>query len=299
MKQSKVQSYGLLITSMLIFGSVGIFRRMVPLSSAFIALVRGLVGGGCLFLVSRIQHRKNAKIGTKTVFLLALIGGLIGFNWVFLFEAYRYTTVATATLCYYMQPTIVILISPLVFREPVSLKKMLCAAVSLVGMVMVSGVLSGGEVMAENGKGIAFGLAAAALYAAIVLLNQTVRSVDTVRQTEIELFCSALVVLPYWLLTDRAPLGSLADGKTVLLLAVMGVVHTGLGYALYFGSMKGLPTQSVAVLSYLDPVTALLLSALVLREPITLLGLVGAALIIGAALVSEIRFKKNKKESQV
>ena len=168
MKQSKVQSYGLLITSMLIFGSVGIFRRLVPLSSAFIALVRGIVGGGCLFLVSRIQHRKNAKIGTKTVFLLALIGGLIGFNWVFLFEAYRYTTVATATLCYYMQPTIVILISPLVFREPVSLKKMLCAAVSLVGMVMVSGVLSGGEVMAENGKGIAFGLAAAALYAAIV-----------------------------------------------------------------------------------------------------------------------------------
>ena len=72
----------------------------------------------------------------------------------------------------------------------------------------------------------------------------------------------------------------------------MGLVHTGMAYAIYFGSMSHLKAQSIAVLGYIDPVFALLLSALVLHESLTVFGILGAVLIIGSALVSEIDFPK-------
>ena len=287
MEEKNVKSYLMLISAMLIFGTIGIFRRYIPLSSGMLAFSRGLLGSAFLFGFIRLRREKSGeKIGGKTLGMLALTGALIGVNWILLFEAYNYTSVATATMCYYMEPTIVVLVSPLVLRERLTLRRILCAAAAVVGMLFVSGAIDGGGIGAQDLAGMACGLGAAVFYAAVVILNKKVPVDDAYRKTAIQLAAATAVLIPYLLLTEDFSAIRL-DALALGMVLVVGVAHTGFAYALYFGSMKRLKAQSIAVLSYIDPVFALLLSAAVLHERLTAFGLAGAALILGSALVSE------------
>ena len=283
------RSAWMFISSMLIFGTIGIFRRYIPLPSAFLAFSRGILGGLFLVLFLKLKRRKPAeKLPVQTVLWLAVSGAVMGVNWILLFEAYNYTTVAVATLCYYMQPTIVVLLSPVIFQERLTLRKGACAAVAVVGMVLVSGVTGGGGPQAGDPRGILFGLGAAVCYAAVVIMNKKITGVEAFQKTKIQLLSAGIVMIPYLLLTG----GFSAEGVsalTVILLLTVGIVHTGIAYVLYFGSFDGLKAQSAAILSYIDPVAALLFSALFLREPLSLPGIAGAVMIIGSAVVSEIR----------
>lgn len=286
MNKDNFKSYAALIGSMLIFGTLGVVRRYVPLSSAMLALCRGALGSVFLLLFVLVRGGKLKLPERKATLWLVLTGAIMGLNWMLLFEAYNYTTVAAATMCYYMQPTIVILLSPLVFRERLSGRKLACAAAAIVGMLFVSGVLSGGVGQVRDIRGIAFGLGAAALYAAVIILNKKVVVEDIYAKTVIQLAGAALVMIPYVLLTEGVPELTLTAADIGMVLLV-GIVHTGITYALYFGSMQRLKAQTVAVMSYIDPVFALLLSAAVLHESLTPLGIVGAVLIIGSAVISE------------
>lgn len=300
MKEKKNDAGSLLmfVVSALIFGTIGLFRRFIPLSSSLLAFFRGVIGSVFLLIFIKLKKKPFGHgIGRKKVIALAVIGALIGLNWVLLFEAYNYTSVATATLCYYMEPMIVMLLSPLLFREKLTVKKTVCIVVSVVGMVFVSGVADSSLPGPSELKGILFGLGAACLYSAVVILNKKLPGIDMYEKTIIQLLAAALIMIPYILLLDRSALTGLVSGSslssagalgTVALILVVGLVHTGIAYALYFGSMDGLKTQTIALLSYLDPVTALLLSVFVLREPISVLGIVGAVMIIAAAVFSEI-----------
>lgn len=282
----RLRSLWQLTLSMLIFGTIGIFRRLISLPSDVIAFGRGLMGGAFLLLFSRLRGKKLgwAAIGRRDLLLLILSGMLIGFNWIALFEAYNYTTVATATLCYYMQPVIVIALSPLVLKEHLSSKQILCVCVAVVGMVLVSGVIGGGA--PGGGRGILLGLAAAALYAGVVLLNKKITVNSAFEKTIIQLFSAAAVMLPYMALTGSLHAYTLSPTELLLFL-VVGVVHTGIAYALYFGAIEALPARTCALLSYVDPVTAVLLSALLLHEGMSVFAVIGAVLILGAAVYSE------------
>lgn len=283
-----------LISSMLIWGSLGLFIRGIDLPSSVIANFRGLMGAAFLLLVivlgklhfSRRAVRENALC-------LGLSGLMLGFNWILLFESYRYTTIAVATLCYYLAPIIVVAVSPLVFRERLGLFRALCVLAALVGMVFVSGAAEGGLPSPGQARGIALALGAALLYAAIVISNKKMHGISGLERTVVQLGISALVLLPYNLLTVHGPLPALGPGALVLLLAV-GIVHTGLAYFLYFGCMEDLPSQTVAILAYVDPVTAVLLSALVLREPMSVGMWLGAGMVIAAAVLLELPVKKKK-----
>ena len=281
----------MMVSSMLIFGTIGIFRKLIPVSSAFLALSRGILG--CAFLLAFMKlKRKTAtvrvKLPVRTAAALAVSGAVMGFNWILLFEAYHHTTVAVATLCYYMQPTIVMLLSPLIFQEKLTLKKGLCAAAAIAGMVLVSGVIGGEGAETGNLTGILFGLGAAVLYAAVVIMNKKISGIDTYQKTTIQLFSAGIVMIPYMLLAGEY-FSMQFDVTTVMLLLIVGLVHTGIAYVLYFGSMDGLKAQSVAILSYIDPVSALLFSAVFLREPLNAVGIIGAVMIIGSAVISETR----------
>lgn len=285
MNKENFKSYIALIGSMLIFGTLGVVRRYVPLSSAMLALCRGVLGSMFLLVFVLVRGGKLKLPERKATLWLVLTGAVMGLNWMLLFEAYNYTTVAAATMCYYMQPTIVILLSPIVFRERLGAKRLACAFAAIVGMLFVSGVLSGGAGQVHIG-GILFGLGAAAFYATVIILNKKIVVGDIYAKTIIQLAGAALAMIPYVLLTEGVPdLSMSAAGVGTVLL--VGIVHTGITYALYFGSMQRLRAQTVAVLSYIDPVFALLLSAAVLHESLTPLGIVGAVLIIGSAIISE------------
>ncbi len=276
-----------IVLSMAIFGTIGLLVRSISLPGSVVALVRAAVGA--LFLLSvvwlRGAHMDWLAI-RKNLKYLVLSGSALGFNWILLFASYDYTTVAISTLCYYMAPIMIILAAPLVLRERLTLRKLLCVAAALLGMVCLSGVLQGSVPKAEELKGILLGLAAAVLYASIVIMNKQLRDIAAFDRTIFQLGLSAVLLLIYCLLSVDA--SALAfDTKTVILLVLGGIIHTGLAYYLYFGAMEQVSGQSAAMISYLDPAIAVLISVFVLGEPMTLFGVLGAVLILGAALLSE------------
>lgn len=270
-----------------IFGTIGLFVRYLPLPSAAIACFRGIMGVVFLILVMLVTRQKpDMSALRKNLLLLTVSGAAIGINWILLFEAYRYTTVATATVCYYLAPLFLLLASPLL-RERLTGKKLVCVAIALSGMVCVSGVLEGTLPTSAEWTGIACGVGAALFYASVMVLNKKLSPIPAYDKTIVQLGAAALVILPYLLLTGGFSLSGLTPGQWVV-LGVVGIVHTGIAYALYFGSMRFLSAHTIAIFSYIDPVVAVLLSALVLQEPMTVTGIVGAALILGSALYSEL-----------
>ena len=277
-----------LIFSVSVFGTIGIFVRWIGLPSSVIALVRGAVGAAFLLLLARFRHAPIDRAALLRRWqLLLLSAAMMSFNWITLFEAYRYTTVATATLCYYMAPIFVTLISPVLLRERLTARKLLCVFLALAGMVFVSGVPQSGLPGPSEAKGILLALCSAALYAGVILINKYLAGVPAYDRTLLQLACAAAVMIPYILLTEDLSAMSVTPLGAVLLL-IVAVFHTGWCYALYFGSMTVLSAQTVALFSYIDPIVAILLSTLLLREPLGWSGILGAALVLGSTLVSEL-----------
>ena len=290
-----------MILSMIIFGTIGIFRRSIPIPSEALAFARGIMGGSFLLLVMKAQGRPFAReqIRRSNLILLMITGAMIGFNWILLFEAYNYTTVAVATLCYYMQPVIVICLAPVVLGEKITGRQLVCVVLSVIGMVLVSGVAGGSpESTGGNGtRGVLLGLGAALLYACVVLMNKRISGIGAYEKTIIQLYCAAAALIPYMIARGTLR-GYALSTVQVLLLLMTGIVHTGIAYVLYFSAIEFLPARSSALLSYIDPVTAVLLSALLLGEPLTGLSIAGAVLIIGSAVFSEWRTDDKDDQSE-
>ena len=285
-----------LILSMFIFGTIGIFRRYMPFGSGSIAFFRGVTGAVFLLLVVLLKKQSpDIKAIKKNAVYLCVSGAFIGFNWMLLFEAYNYTTVATATLCYYMAPIIVVILSPVFLKEKLTLKKGICALCALMGMVLVSGIFSQGFGQSYALRGVLCGLGAAVLYASVMMINQKIHDISAYDKTMVQLIVAGLIILPYTLLTEKITSDDFTATSTVLLI-VVGVFHTGFAYALYFGSMDKLSAQTVALFSYIDPIVAVILSALLLREHMGVSEIIGAVLVLGSTIIGEIEFKKRKSE---
>lgn len=289
MNKSSAKPTVMLIAAMAIFGTIGLFVRYIPLPSGEVALYRAIIATVLLAAFLLVTRQGFGIVSVRRALpLLLLSGAAMGFNWILLFESYRYTTVSVATLSYYFAPVLVMALSPILFRERMALKQVLCFVLSTVGLVMV--VLGTPE---ESGNdrhliGIAFGLGAAVLYATVILLNKAIKDVAGIQRTFWQFAAAIVVLLPYVLCTDGISLGTLS-GSGWIALAVLGVVHTGVTYCLYFSAMRALPGQKIAILSYIDPLTAVLLSATLLAEPMTVWQIVGGAMILAFTLISEIK----------
>ena len=276
-----------IIASMAIFGTIGLFVRAISVTSAELALYRAVIAAVMLtgyFLISHTSLRLG-EIRKELPFLL-LSGAAMGFNWILLFEAYKYTTVSVATLSYYFAPVIVTIACPLLFKEKMGLIQWLCFAMSTLGLVLITGL---GDLSAGSSHliGIAFGLGAAVLYASVMLLNKRIKGVSGLQRTYLQFLAAIAVLIPYVLATSGITLHKL-DGLGWGMLLIVGGVHTCLAYCLYFPSLKALPGQETAILSYIDPLLACLLSVTLLGETMTPVQLIGGALILGFTLLNEL-----------
>lgn len=273
------------LLAMTIFGTIGLFVKFIELPSTVIALSRGALGTLFLLLVLKLLKRRINTASVKSNFKHLVIAGVaLGLNWIFLFEAYRLTSVATATLAYYMAPIILILLSPILLHERIPLGKWICVICALFGMSLISGVWEGSENVALDG--ITMGLIAACFYASVVINNKFLKGLDPYDSSIVQLAVAAIVLLPYALFTvDFSVLKP--DTTTIGLTLAVGILHTGVAYWLYFSALPKLEAARIAIFSYIDPAIAILLSVFVLMEPMTTAGVIGAVLILGAALASE------------
>ncbi len=280
-----------LIASMVVFGTIGLFVRAIPLPSAEIALYRSLAAVILVGLFLLVTKRKiSFSAIKKSLPLLLLSGAALGFNWIFLFEAYKYTTVSVATLSYYFAPVLVTVLCPILFREKMGVRQWICFGFSTLGIVLIT--LSAEGTAGKNPLlGVLFGLIAACLYATVVLLNKATSGIDGIERTFLQFVAASIVLIPYVLFTGGFHLSSL-DGTGFVLLAIVGVVHTGVTYCMYFSSLGGMSGQQAAILSYIDPLVAVLCSTIILQEPMTLLQAIGGVLILGFTLWNELVPKK-------
>lgn len=285
-----------LIAAMLIYGTIGIFTRFIPLPSTVIATGRGAIGLVFLAGLLLLRRRKPDWAALQRALVpLCVSGAFLGLNWALLFEAYRYTSVPRATVCYYLAPLFVVLAAPVLFHEPVTKRSLLCLAAALAGMMLVSG-LTNGPTAGGSGelRGVLLAVLSAVLYASIVCLNKYLPEVPPIERTAFQLMISSVVLLV--ILLCRGTLSGLAvSGRALVLLGVVGIVHTGLAYVLYFSAIGRLRAQTAAMLSYLDPVFSILLSACILRERLSGLELIGAALVLGAAFCSQLQPREKKQ----
>ena len=278
----------MLIASMTIFGTLGLFVRNIPVSSGELALYRAVLATLLIGIFLLVTKQKIPFSNIKKEVPLLLASGIaMGINWILLFEAYKYTTVSIATLSYYFAPVIVTVVCPILFKEKLTGKQIICFVMSTAGLVLITGI---GDVGGSSGFiGILFGLGAAVFYTTVILLNKFIKNVEGIHRTFLQFLAAIIVLAPYVILSSGVTLGNLNSVGWVNLL-IVGLIHTGISYCLYFPSLKELPGQKAAILSYIDPLVAVLISVTILGETMNVWQVVGGILILGFTLWNELTY---------
>ncbi len=284
--EKRLNAKAMLIISMLVFGTLGVFTRNISVSSGELALYRAILASLLIIVYLTATKQTIPLKGIKKEIPLLLISGIaMGFNWILLFQAYKYTTISAATLSYYFAPVIVTVVCPFLFHEKLNKKQIICFIMSTLGLILIIGVGKTGF-GGKNLLGIIFGLGAAVFYATVIILNKFIKNVGGIHRTLLQFFAAIIVLVPYVALTGGMHLNELNFTGWACLLTV-GLIHTGITYYLYFSALKDLKGQQAAILSYIDPLTAVIISAVILGEHVSLQQLIGGALILGFTLWNE------------
>lgn len=272
--------------SMAIFGTLGLFTRNISVSSGELALYRAVLASALIIVYLAVSKQKiDFKMIKGEILLLLASGIAMGINWILLFQAYRYTTISAATLSYYFAPVIVTVVCPFLFHEKLTGKQILCFCMSTLGLVLIIGVGNIGQGGTDL-LGILFGLGAAAFYAAVILLNKFIKNVTGIHRTLLQFFAAIIILVPYVACTGGIHLAEL-NGVGWGSLLTVGLIHTGITYCMYFSALKELAGQEAAILSYIDPLMAVLVSVALLGENMTFQQLLGGILILGFTLWNE------------
>ena len=288
MRDRQTRATAQLVASLLVFGTLGLFVRLIPLAPTMLALTRGLMGAAFLMLVLLARGKRlQLPEDERTRVILLVSGVAVTLNWVFLFMAYEQTTLASAELAYEMAPVYVMLASPFVLGERFTRTKTICLVAAVLGMVLVSGVLEPGAATGITLEGVGLGLISAGFFATTIVLNQLMGPIEPYTKTIVQLFVAGIVLIPYAAVSGVLNFDGVGLREAVL-IGVVGIVHTGVAFALWFDALGWLSANTVAILEYIDPVVALSISVFVFHETLTPLGCVGAALVLGAMAASEL-----------
>lgn len=298
------------LIAMLLWGSLGVFVKNISLESVEISFFRGIIGSIFLGIVLLIKMRSKKKSDEdiyletskneykkkdkKSIIVLIISGMAIGFNWVFLFNSYNYITVANATIVYYLAPVIVIFVSPIFLKEKLTSKKVVAVICAMCGLILIVKTNTS-NVNIDLTSGIINAFMAACLYASVIILNKFIKNVDDYKKTFIQIFMASMVLLPWVIYRDKIVFDSI---KSIILILVLGIAHTGIAYCLYFSAMKDLKGQSIAILGYIDPVSSVVFSIFLLREPFSIYQLIGGVIILLSAIISEKKPKPKIIESE-
>ncbi|WP_251551060.1 DMT family transporter [Neobacillus muris] len=287
-----------LIVTMLIFGSIGLFVKKIDLTSSEIAFLRGIIGSLFLLIASLlVKHKPSVKALKENAVLLLVSGAAIGLNWIFLFESYRFTTISNATISYYFAPVFVMILAPWVLKEKLTAGKIVCILMAMIGLFLIVNPGSGGtDGSASHTLGIFYGLLAAALYASVILMNKFMKNLSGFEITLVQLMAASLVLLPYISWKGQLSFAGL-NATSIIFILILGIIHTGLAYFLYFTSIRKLKGQTIAVLSYIDPISAVIFAAIFLNESMTWMQMIGGILVLGSTFASEkleMKIEKNQ-----
>ena len=281
-----------MILGMAIFGSIGIFVHEIGLPPAVIASIRAIVGTAFLAIILGFyNNRANLSDVKKNILPIIISGTALAFNWVFLFKAYQVTTIPIATVCYNIAPIFVLILSPIILRERVTLTTVACTLGALAGAILLSGITSGDTL---NISGVTYAIIAAGLYAIIMITNKKISGISSLDNAFYQMAVASIVAIAYSVFT--VDMSSFSYGGHVgWMLLVLGILHTAIAYALIFSASKRMTAQAWGILSYLEPATAIVLAFLLLKQPLKAIEILGAVMIFGFAIINALVRRRHKR----
>lgn len=278
------------ISALLLFGLNGIVAAQIPLTSTEIVVLRSFFGTVFLIVLLAVTRQKLTCLRRpRQAVLVAISGAAMGASWLLLYRAYELVGVSIATLLYYCGPVLVMALSPIFFKEKLTIPKIIGIIVVFCGVIMLNGV--GGGTL--DALGLLCGIGGAALYVLMVITNKKA-GLPGLENTAVQLLFGFLTAAVFYLLQGGAVPTVPAESWGWMLL--LGLVNTGFGCWLYFSSIGTLPVQTVSVLGYLEPLSAVLFSVVLLHEALTPARWLGAAMIVGGAMAAE--FIKSEKTTR-
>ncbi len=281
------------------FGTIGIVTHFIPLGSAAIVFYRALLGGIFIVIMTYLSGKTvNLNAMGKNFFVLVWTGFFMGLNWVFQFEAFRVSTVAIGTVCYNTMPIFLLIIASFMFKERISLKSVVCILIATIGVVLVSNVINTG-IHSNEVLGCFYGILGAVNYALIVIFNRKLSNIETHDKVIFQFIFSAIIMFIYVVFIQRSGLffeKSISNRDLlvgIFCILLLSFFHTGFCYVHYFNAVSRLKAETVAILTYIDPVVALFTSYFILKEKTTGIQMIGAGLILVSTLANELIKSKN------
>lgn len=287
---SNKQYYFKYIFALLLFGSNGIIASHISLTSYEIVFFRTLIG--CLLLIILFKltgHKMVLSNNKQHLFYLTLSGIAMGTSWIFLYEAYQQIGVSIASLIYYCGPVIVMVLSPLLFKEKLTLPKIIGFIIVLSGILLINMQAIQVE---KTGWGLFCGGMSAIMYALMVIFNKKAHSITGIKNSMLQLTISFFTVAVF-IGFQQGFLIQVSPDDWIPIF-ILGLLNTGMGCYLYFSSISHLPVQTVAIFGYLEPLSAVVFSVLFLSEVLLPIQVFGVVLVIGGAWFVEGIFKQKK-----
>ena len=276
------------------FGTIGIVTHFIPLGSAAIVFYRALLGGIFIVIMTYLSGKTvNLNAMGKNFFVLVWTGFFMGLNWVFQFEAFRVSTVAIGTVCYNTMPIFLLIIASFMFKERISIKSVVCILIATIGVVLVSNVINTG-IHSNEVLGCFYGILGAVNYALIVIFNRKLSNIETHDKVIFQFIFSAIIMFIYVVFIQRSGLffeKSISNRDLlvgIFCILLLSFFHTGFCYVHYFNAVSRLKAETVAILTYIDPVVALFTSYFILKEKTTGIQMIGAGLILVSTLANEL-----------
>lgn len=269
--------------SVFLYGTLGFFLAFIDVNSEFVVFCRGFLGA--LFIIV-LMFAKGQKIDYEAIkknFKYLFISGIsLGLNETMLFLGYKYT-VSLASLGNYTAPITIIVLSSVLYKDKLSIKQVLCIITSFIGIVLLTGVLTGTN---NDVRALLFGLIGSIGFVTLVFMNKKINNIGPYDKTFVQLLFSSLMTLPFVLINSSYHVS--LDIKTISILLMLGIIHTGFAYTLYFDSIKTLAPIKIALIGYVEPVMSVLIGAFFLNENMDTYTIIGTILILGSAIISEL-----------
>lgn len=277
------------ITALLLFGLNGIVASNINLKSYEIVFLRTGIGSILLIALFLLKIRKTKTIkNRRDMMFITLSGMAMGISWICLYEAYAQIGVGISSLLYYCGPVILMALSPVLFRERLTFRKIIGFVFVMIGIFFVNKTVSGENIRVY---GIVCGIISAFMYAFMVIFNKYTKEIKGLENSMVQLFVSFLTVAVFTAVKSGAVI-HISSGDAVWIL-ILGLINTGLGCYFYFSSIGNLRVQTVAVCGYLEPLSAVAFSIFVLKEEMLPIQIAGAFLIICGAAVCELKRVQN------
>lgn len=272
------------LISLVIMGSQGIVASFSSLPSMHLVFTRTVIGSIVLLIVCALHKYKFKCLkNRKEAICLFLSGFSLGAGWIFLYQAYAIIGVSISTLLYYLGPMIALVLSPIIFKEKLTKAQVLGIIISFLGAVLLNGKIAGDPTKIH---GIILGILSGVSYALMLIFNKNVKTASGMENTTIQIVASFILITIFLLFNGGIHIH--IEGKEWFPVLWIGLINTCLACYFYYKTIPRLPISTIAIFSYLDPVSAVILSAVILGETLSIIQIIGVVLVIGGAAFSQL-----------